>query len=302
MPNTLAHICVGTLATSGIVRTVDLRWVLAGVVVPDVPWILGRVTQSFAPGLHDHQLWAYLIAQSSLLVSLVLCGALASVATRPAQVFGILSLNTLVHLVLDGLQEKWGNGVHLLAPFSWQHWSAGWFGLESWLTLALTALGLAVGVWVLLRSGRAPLDLAFSRRRVIISVALLVLYFTVPIPLRLGPLAADTNSVGTLSDRQNRPGRAVQFDRVSYVVRPDAHYLRTYVGEDLTLREHWLDRGATVSARGRFVDDSTVALSELHAHPGRLRDWASYIGLSVIAGSWLIALAHWRSHRPAPTH
>jgi hypothetical protein len=278
MPNTLAHIGVGALATRGVIRNADLRWALVGVLLPDVPWILGRMTKALTPGLHDHQLWAYLIAQSSLAVSLLLCAVLASLAARPASVFGILSLNALVHLALDGLQGKWRNGVHLFGPLSWQDWNAGWFGVESWVSYALTALGLSVGPWVLVQSARSPLGLAPSNRRVLVAASLLALYLTVSIPLRHGPLLADTNSVGTLNDRSNRAGRAVQFDRVAYLAEDSTHDLRTYVGETLPLKERWLDENATVPARGTFADDSTIALTALHRHPGQLRDWWSGIG------------------------
>ena len=300
MPNTLAHIGVQALVTRGIARSTDLRWALLGVIVPDGPWILGRMTQTLTPGLHDHQLWTYLIAQSSLLVSLILCAALAAVAITPGRAFVILSFNALLHLVLDALQAKWGNGVHLFAPISWHDWNAGWFELESGPSFVLTGLGFAVGIWIIRLSARAPLApvLVLSRRRVLITASLLALYFAVPIPLRHGPLEADTNSVGTLSDRENRTGREVQFDRVSYLVEDNVHYLRTYVGEKLRLRGRWLDHSTTVSARGTFADDSTLVLSELHRHAGRLRDWWSYIGLSIIGGAWVIPVV--RRWRPEP--
>jgi hypothetical protein len=288
MPNTLAHIGVQTLITRGVVRKADLRWALVGVIVPDIPWILGRVTEPLAPGLHTHDLWAYYIAQSSLAVSLLLCGALASLAAKPTRAFVILSLNALLHLLLDGLQAKGGNGVHLIAPLSWQDWNAGWFGLESWPTNILTALGICVGILVVVHWFRSPVGLVCSRPRLLLSAVLLTLYLALPVPLRHGPLVADTNSVGTLKDRHERAGREAQFDRAQYVVRGSAHSLRTYVGEELRLRRPWLEQSAIVSARGTFSDDSTIALSGLHRHPGRRRDVWSYIGLSIIAAAWLV--------------
>ncbi|MDH3369321.1 MAG: metal-dependent hydrolase [Gemmatimonadota bacterium] len=294
MPNTLAHIGAQVLITRGVIRRADLRWALLGAIVPDVPWILGRATQTLTPALHDHQLWAYLIAQSSLLVSLILCAALASVAAHPGKVFGILSLNALLHLVLDALQAKWGNGVHLFAPISWQDWNAGWFDLESWPTFALTALGLAVGLWVIVRCAHSHLDLVLTRRRMLIMALLLGLYLAVPIPLRHGPLVSDTNSVGTLSDRQNRPGRDVQFDRVRYLAEDGVHYLRTYVGEKLRIEGHMLDQSSTVSARATFVTDSTLVVHDLRRHTGRLRELLSYLGLSLVAAAWVTpAVSGW---------
>lgn len=294
MPNTLAHLGAQTLATRMVIRRADLKWIFAGAVIPDVPWIVGRATSALVPGFHGHELWAYLIVQSSLALSLVLCGVLALLGASPRRAFAILSLNATLHLVLDGLQDKWGSGVHLFAPASWRPWNAGWFAIDSWLTYALTALGLGVALWGLWRSRGAEISLAPTTRRLALATALCTVYVLAPIVLRHGPMSADTNSVGTLADRAQRAGRDVQFDRVSYLARPHGHYLRTYAGEELPLTARILERSAIVSARATFADDSTLIIHELHDHTGWPRDFMNYAGLALVAAAWILSLIQGR--------
>ena len=57
---------------------------------------------------------------ASLAGTLLLCAAIAALTTTPRLVASVLGLNALLHLLLDATEQKWGNGVHLLAPFSWR--------------------------------------------------------------------------------------------------------------------------------------------------------------------------------------
>lgn len=297
MPNTLAHLGAQTLATRALIRRADVKWIFAGAVVPDVPWIIGRAIRTLLPAVNDYELWAYLIAQASLAVSLVLCGALAALAASPRRAFAILSLNALLHLVLDGLQAKWGNRVHLLAPLSWHGGSADWFAVESWPTYGLTALGLAVALWALWRAPTTTLPCAPTLRRLALAAVLVAAYLALPLPLRHGPIRADANSVGTLRDRGHRAGRSVTFDRVRYIARERRHYLRTYAGEELPLTTQPLARSTIISARATFADESTLVIRELREHSGWPRDFMSYLGLSLVSVLWLVSLL--RQHRPS---
>ena len=155
MPNTLAHLGLQTLVAAPALRAGEVRWLFLGCVIPDLPWILQRALRGLAVvDLYERRLYA--IAQASLAVSLFLCAALAALAARPRRVFVILAASAALHLLLDALQTKWANGVHLAAPFSWQLWNAGLFWPESPISLGLSALGLAVVGGVLLSSQRVP--------------------------------------------------------------------------------------------------------------------------------------------------
>ena len=183
MPNTLAHLGVQTLATRVAVRRADVRWVFIGATVPDVPWIIGRATSTLVPRFHDYDLWAYLIAQSSLAVSLILCAALAAVATRAGRTFAILSVNASLHLILDGIQTKWGSGAHVLAPFSWHDWDAGWFAIESWPTFALTSIGIIIAIRAIGAARRSsPIATTLTTSRLALFTLALTAYLLAPIP------------------------------------------------------------------------------------------------------------------------
>jgi hypothetical protein len=299
MPNTLAHLGIQTLITRVLIRRAELEWIFAGAVIPDVPWILGRAIRTLLPGQATYDLWAYLIAQSSLVVSLLLCGAVAAMAASSQRAFAILSLNALLHLLLDALQTKVGNGVHLVAPVSWKYWRADWFPIESWPTYALTALGLVVairGIGTIWRTPSTNISPAPSRRQLATAALLLAAYLIVPAVLRFGPIAADSNSVGTLRDRGSRTGRAVTFDRAPYRVRDNGHYIRTYTGEELAVVPARLTASATVSAHATFADDSTLVVREIQVHRWP-RDLMSYAGLLLIGIAWIISLSRSGSGR-----
>jgi hypothetical protein len=297
MPNTLAHLGVQTLITRSLDRQIELRWIFLGCVVPDLPWIANRVLAGLAPAIDLHALRPYWIVQASWIGSLALCGALALLASRPRRVFAVLAANAFLHLLLDGLQTKWGNGVHLVAPWSWKTWNAGWFWPESPITLLLTALGFGVALVGLARAGQAPLRLALPpRRRALLAVGCLAVYLTLPLAFTTAVVEADAHSLRTLGDPAGRAGQPVAFDRV-WLERlgPDHGRIMVRNEEVLEVVGALPSRSGTVSARGTFRDARTVALRDVHPHDGLPRSLASYVGLTAVAALWAAqAVAGWR--------
>ena len=261
MPNTLAHLGVQALATRAVIPRADAKWIYAGAVVPDVPWIIQRAAHSLGASVDAYDLRLYAVAQASLLVSLLLCGALSALSAAPRRVMVVLAVNVLFHLLLDGIQTKWANGVHLFAPFSWKLWNAGWFWPESLPTYLLTALGAAFVAWSWWRDSGTPVQLAsISGRRLAAAGALLTAYLITPLALRGGPEAANNHFVATLRDRDARTHRYVEFDRSGYVPGEHADVLVTFAREQLQVPEPALNRPATVSVRATFLDDSTIVI------------------------------------------
>jgi hypothetical protein len=72
----------------------------------------------------------------------VLSAAAALLAQAFWRTWAILGGNAVLHLILDAMQTKWGNGVHFLVPFSWDLTNWGLFWPESAVTYGLTAFGL----------------------------------------------------------------------------------------------------------------------------------------------------------------
>lgn len=298
MPNTLAHVGVQSLATHIGVRGADPKWIYLGCVIPDLPWILQRVVHAATSGVDPYSLRAYVIVQSSLFGSLILCAAVALVATSFWRVFGILGLNVVFHLLLDACQMKWANGVHFLAPFSWDLTNWGFFWPENILTYFLTGLGLVAVVWQWRGSIEHKLEFSpLSMPRVMGSVLLVTGYFLLPFLFLDGPREANNHYLKTLNASQDRVGQYVELDRARYVTTPDAQYLSYYGGaERVPVEPLELHSLATVSVRGIFVEDHKLRVIETHLHPEGLRDYASYLGLGLIVVIWAVA---WRRETQA---
>ncbi len=181
MPNTLAHLGLQAIATRTFIRHADPKWIFAGCILPDVPWILQRAVKTLAPAVDPYALRLYCIVQSSLAGCLLLCAALAFFAARPRQIFAVLAVNSFLHLLLDAFQTKFANGVHLFAPFSWELLNFGLFWPESWITYVLTIFGLAYVIWC--RKGRQAGSTGFSlahRGRLVLGGVLVVAYLVLP--------------------------------------------------------------------------------------------------------------------------
>jgi hypothetical protein len=210
-------------------------------------------------------------------------------------VFVGLASNTLLHLLLDAVEIKWGNGVILFAPFSWEmtRFDLVWPGSRP--IAALTVLGLAFTLWAIrtdaARSGPARWP---SRRAAALAAGFLLAYFVLPLPFLSGPERADNFSIGTLRDKANRPGSRIELDRRPYRVEEGGHFVRTFSGEDLRVIGERSPRSGTVSLRGTFTDPETIEVHELREARQGLRDGASYLGLALLGFLWLRG---WREGR-----
>lgn len=275
------------MATRLLIRDADPRWIFVGCLLPDVPWILQRITSRVAPQVDPYEIRLYAIVQATLAFSLLLCGALALLSARPRKIFVILALNALLHLLLDSVEVKWGNGVHLMAPLSWEMLNLGWFWPESLPSLVMTGLGLAFAsiCWLKKIGPRVHLSAGTPLRRGI-AAGLLLGYLACPIALRSLPERADNHFVGTLKERSQRPGRYVEFDRNRFIRGETGDSLRTFAGETLRLEESPKRKTGTASLKARFEDESTLRVVSIHFHPAGLRDAASYLGLALICLVW----------------
>lgn len=297
MPNTIAHLGVNLLATRAAVPAAGTKWILAGALLPDLPWILQRLLRAGLPEIPAIDLRLYVAAQASLLGCLLLAGAIALLTRRPRVTFAILALGALLHLVLDALQTKLANGVLLLAPVDWTLWNAGLFWPEDWPTLALTLAGLAAAVWM---ARSAPPDLADLRLPGAAAglgiAALLGLYLAGPLATMSAIERGDAYSTATLRAHDDRTGRTIEIDRNRYDAA--ARTLTAWTGEGFALTGTLPEHDTTLSLAGRFVDPSTISVERYHEHPPGLRDGAATLGIAFVAGYWLWAalrtLRRWR--------
>ena len=291
MPATLGHIGVQYLATRAVDRGIDPKWIFAGCVIPDLPWILQRVIVAvfdFSP----FEVRAYAIAQSSLALSMVFCLCLAQFSTERWRVFGVLSLGALLHLLLDAAQTKWANGVVLFAPFHWDLTNFGLFWPEDWTTYALHAFSVAAIVWLLLRIPRSGRDLVWpSLSGLGFAVMCFGIYIAAPFAMKADVKAADLHYIYTLEEIDARPGRQVAFDRNLALAGTDgSSTLRAWFGEEFVLLGDLPDDDHVLSVEGIFVDRETVAVARFHVHASGIRAYATYLGLLFIALWWGLCL------------
>ena len=290
MPNTLAHAGAQGLATRTAAPQVDLRWIYLGCVIPDVPWILQRAAHVMIPGVDPYLLRSYVIIQASLLGCIVLSAAAALLAQAFWRTWAILGGNAVLHLGIDALQTKWGNGVHFLAPFSWDLTNWGLFWPESAVTYGLTVFGLGYILWYWQTSLSRTLDLVWTRPfRWAGLGGVLVVYFVLPFLLLQAPVEADTHYLETLQASGDRVGHAVAFDREQYLETQNSAFIEYYGGR-VPIEPLEIEPPATVSLRGTFIEENKIRATAYHVHAGGLRDYASYLGLALIAFIWVVAL------------
>jgi len=290
MPNTLAHAGAQGLATRTAAPQVDLRWIYLGCVIPDVPWILQRAAHVMIPGVDPYLLRSYVIIQASLLGCIVLSAAAALLAQAFWRTWAILGGNAVLHLGIDALQTKWGNGVHFLAPFSWDLTNWGLFWPESAVTYGLTVFGLGYILWYWQTSLSRTLDLVWTRPfRWAGLGGVLVVYFGLPFLLLQAPVEADTHYLETLQASGDRVGHAVAFDREQYLETQNSAFIEYYGGR-VPIEPLEIEPPATVSLRGTFIEENKIRATAYHVHAGGLRDYASYLGLALIAFIWVVAL------------
>lgn len=288
MPNTLAHIGVQGLLNQAVKPGIDPKLVCMGCLLPDIPWIFQRVLMGILPGSDPYTIRLYCIAQASLFVTLMLCGSLAFLSKTPRAVFLILGVNVLLHLVLDALQTKWANGVHLFAPLSWDLWNVGLFWPESLPTYIMTGGGLFYIGWQWRKGISQPLPIShWSPINMTASASLLILYFALPFVLLEGPRNANNHFVRTLEETETRPGRPLELDRPSYVKTPAGDMIGLFNGEEIRTTAEILDHSAIVSIRGRFVTPTQLEVLEFHEHSTWFRDTGSYLGILLLLGMWL---------------
>jgi hypothetical protein len=282
MPNTLAHFGVQGAVTRLVVRDADPKWVFAGCLLPDVPWILRRGVTALVPAVDPIDLRLYCMGQASLAGCLLLSGALAALSRRPRLVFSVLSLNVLMHLLLDACQTKWGNGVHLFAPFDWTLWNFGLFWPEAWPTSLLTISGLVWFAWVWRRRDGVPVPLAAAPRHLATFAALLAAYLALPLAFTGGAEAVDAHSSATL--RHPARGARLEVDRGDIL---EDGTLSTWARRDFRVTGVEIDGPAEVSLKGTLTGPESLEVTDHHMHAGRLRDFPTFLGLLLLALIWV---------------
>ena len=291
MPDTFAHLGVQALASRGLFKDADIKWIAVGCIIPDVPWIVQRIFLALHVPVDPFTLRFYAIVQASLFCCLLLAGAIALLAGNGRRIFLLLALNCFLHLFLDALQIKWANGVHFFAPLCWQLTSFSLFWPDHPVSIVLTLLGALVLVYFGARDWNKQIVLAAPGSRHTAAVLLLAAYLALPPFFSDGPRQEDNHFAATLLAVQERPGRYVELDRAAFHHRDNTILLLN--GERIRLAGRTPSADGLISIKGRFSDTGTIHVSDLHVHT-TLRDRSSKIALAGIMLLWLIAFVRKR--------
>jgi membrane-bound metal-dependent hydrolase YbcI (DUF457 family) len=285
VPNTLVHFAVQGAASRAAWRGLDPRWIYLGCLLPDVPWILRRAVVGLGLPVDAFDLRLYTMAQASLAGTLFLCAALAFLTVAPRLVLAVLGTGALLHLLLDATELKFGNGVHLAAPFSWRMTCFDLLPGESPVYLVLAAAGALLVAWEIARNRPPTPGFEWRPSRLVASAALLAAYLVFPLPF-LGPIeASGSYSVRTLREVEARPGRTVSLDRTAFHATPTGGAVELWTGERVRATGDLPAHDATVSLEGTFLAPDLLRVDRLFEHRQN-RDWPSYLALLLLALVW----------------
>jgi hypothetical protein len=285
MPNTLVHFAAQGAASRGVWPRLDARWIYLGCLLPDLPWILRRAVVALGLPADPFDLRLYTMALASLAGTLLVCAALAAVAAAVRPIFVVLGANALLHLLLDATEMKFGNGVHLAAPFSWRMTSFDLLPGESPVYMVLAAAGALLVVWELTRPRNAPVRFVWTAPRLIACAAFLAAYLLFPTPFLGAIQASDSYSVKTLREVDARAGRTVKLDRTAFYATPGGGVVHLWTGEDVRATGARPAHDAVVSLEGTFLAPDVLRIDRLLVHR-QDRDWPSYVALVMLALLW----------------
>ena len=276
MPNTLCHIGIQAPLNGFILDKKLLLWVIIACIIPDIPWIELKLLLA-ATSINPYDLRLYCTAQASLLLCMILGAGLSLWACNSVKIFSILALNSLIHLLLDSLQIKWGNGVNIISPVNWQMFHLDLFWPEYLGTTLFSVVGFIYLIfnWKKLSAGK-PLDISVNTTKRCMGGLLILAYFITPLYFTDQLEEADPYFIHTMKDVNKRPGKPIKLDRADYFA--GTKDVKIYSGERLHLTGNLPGQSGRVSFSGVFQDSRTIAIHEYHRHTDH-RDLASFIGL-----------------------
>lgn len=292
MPNTLAHIGLQVPLGKAGFPQIPLQWILVGCIIPDIPWILQRILK-ITPLIDPVTLRLYAIIQASFFFCCILSLIFALFTRKTGVIFLVLSANSLFHLLLDGCQIKWGNGVHLLAPFSWHTTNFGFFWPEDSITLLISAAGIAALIYYWPKADKSKLFLQKPNRIKAVFLAVFAIgYFTIPLLFIKDAYNADVHYSKTILNKSEQLGKPVEIDRGNY--NSITKTIGNYADSALPLNNPPKIDSGSLSIKGIFDQKNRITVTEFHEHKG-FRDYASYAGLLSILLIWLHSIIRLRT-------
>lgn len=291
MPNTLAHLGINGIVTRTLIKKADIILIYIGAIIPDIPWIIQRAVLALMPSINTYDLRLYCVIMSSLFFSIILSAAIAYLFIDTERTFIIFSAGSLIHLLLDSIEIKWANGVHLLAPFDWKLLNAGFFWPESVPIYIITVCGLFYLIFKWKETISTPTGVSFNNFKKILAVFIfIIIYFSLPILFLDNVEAANNHYVKTLRDWEHRTGSYFEIDRGYYLDLTKGDEFATPFNEKLKVENLDLKTSETMSIRAKFISKDKIQIIDYHIHSNR--DTFSYIGLLLILILFIISFTN----------
>lgn len=288
MPNTLAHIAINIPLTKLGIKHTDTKWILLGVLLPDIPWIGQRIITKVTPGINPYFLRIYLIIQASLLFSIILSLSFAFLSSNRTRTFLVLTFGSLLHLITDSLEIKWANGVNLFAPFDWTILNIGLFWPESLPVYILSVTGLVV-LGLQFFNTKESIQIKSPGKWIYVFIIILIIYFVTPFLFFDSVINADSHYVKTFTDK-SRSGQYFELDRAFIVDSKDGDYIETYANEILFVKNIDLSNSGKISIKGRFITNNEIIIMEYYLHDGGIRNALSISGILFIMLYWFVLI------------
>jgi hypothetical protein len=264
-------------------------WIYLGCLIPDFPWIVRKIIDFAIPSINGYDLQLFAIVQASLFFSLLLSATFSSFSKNFWRTFLILAIGSLLHLLLDPIQTKWANGVHLFAPFNWELTNYGFFWPESFGTYFLTLTGLLFFIfnWNNLK-GKNP-QISFSRNNIILGSLFALIYFLAPFQFITEVELADNHFVSTFRNYSERAGKYVETDRkkTHFDIKTNSYWIESSNNDYVELSGVENLESSKLSIQGRFITNDLIEVENYQENWIIFRDGASYLGLLLILIAWI---------------
>ena len=291
MPNTLAHLGINGLVTRTLIKKADLILIYIGAVIPDFPWIIQRFVSALIPQVNIYDLRLYCVILASLFFSIILSAALSYLFIDTKRTFIIFSAGSLIHLLLDSIEIKWANGVHLFAPFSWELFNAGFFWPESIPIYMISAFGLFYLIFNWKETISTSINVSFKNFKKVLAIFIfIIIYFSLPVLFLDNAEAANNHYVKTLRDREHRIGNYFEIDRGNYIDDSKGDRIITPFHEELKVVNLNIQRSEKISIRAKFISRDKIQILDYHIHGNR--ELFSLLGLLLILIFLIISIAN----------
>jgi len=289
MPNTLAHIGINSLVTKSIIKRSEILWIYLGCLIPDFPWITRKFVEFIFPSINGYDLQTFVIVQATLIFSLLLSLTFALLSRNIGKTFLILLIGSTLHLLLDSLQTKKANGVHLFAPFNWEIINFGLFWPESIFTYLLTIFGLVYFILDWRKNKILKPEIILSTKRLIAFCFLLIIYFLLPVNFMTNVEIADNHFISTLRNYENRIGKDIEMDRKTIIFndKTSSYWIESFDKSKIELSNIENNSHKKISIKGKFLTKDLIFVEELQGNWALFRNGTSYLGIILILIAWI---------------